>query len=94
MFSLFKNRTVVKVQRVLALSEGGIYKRIDENRELLELLQIQAPLVLHKYPWIEDWLRYQDNFLTDLSNAVQVDNPQLKARQGFPRSWPIQNQSK
>jgi hypothetical protein len=89
MFSIFNNQTLAKVRRILAGSEGGIHKRIDENRELLELLQTQAPVVLHKYPWIEGWLRSQDNFLTNLSDAVQVEEPMFKPRQNFPRSWPL-----
>ena len=85
---MFTNKSLAKVRRIMARSEGGIHKRIDENRELLELLQKQAPNVLVRNPWVEGWFRAQDNFLNDLASAVTVDDPKFKPRNGFPRSWP------
>lgn len=88
MLFFFNNQALAIVRRILARSEGGIHKRIDENRELLELLQGQAPDVLRRNPWIEGWLRSQDKFLNDLATAVPVDEPLFKPRKNFPRSWP------
>ncbi len=91
MLSFFKNKTLAKVRRIIARSEGGIHKRIDENRELLELLQRQAPEVIQQNPWIEGWFRSQDNFLNDLASAVKVDDSMFKPQKDFPRSWPLPN---
>jgi hypothetical protein len=88
MLSLFRNKVLLEVQRIVGQSEGGVHKRIDENRELLELLQNQAPEMLVRNPWIEGWFRSQDNFLNDKAAAVNVENPILKPRKDFPRSWP------
>jgi hypothetical protein len=32
-----------KVRRTLGFKSGGVYKRIDENRELLEVLNAKVP---------------------------------------------------
>ncbi|OFA16728.1 hypothetical protein A4U49_05990 [Acidithiobacillus ferrivorans] len=48
--------------------EGGVDKRIDENRELLELLNGKHPEVLTENPWIVGWLASQDRFLVALRN--------------------------
>lgn len=88
MLSFFRNKLLLEVQRIVGQSEGGVHKRIDENRELLELLQNQAPEVLVRNPWIEGWFRSHDNFLNDIATAVKVENPMLKPRKDFPRSWP------
>ena len=75
---------------VLAKNERGIYKRIDENRELLQLLQREVPWLLESHFWIEGWIEAQDRFLTDLEEAARgrggVANwhpPNL-----YPRKWP------
>lgn len=65
---------------------GGIYKRIDENRELLELLQEQAPDLLQNAPWVEGWLDTQDRFLIELAEATKPDDSRLSSH--FPRPWP------
>lgn len=91
MLSIFANKVLENVRRVLTRSEGGIHKRIDENRELLALLQQQAPAVLTRNPSIEGWLRSQDTFLNDLASAVKVDDPMRRAQKDFPRPWPVQS---
>lgn len=88
MLSFFKNKVLAEVQRIVSTTEGGVHKRIDENRELLELLQSQAPEVLQRNPWIEGWLRSHDNFFNDIAATVTVDDPMFKPRKNFPRSWP------
>ena len=82
------------VTDILARHEGGVYKRIDENRELLELLQREAPELLAKRPWITGWLKSQDQFLSDLEGAALVTGAQFPPRgepTGFPRPWPTSN---
>lgn len=83
------------MKKILGQHEGGIYKRIDENRELLELLQREAPEMLARQPWIVGWLEAQDGFLCDLAAAVPLTDVQFpkQTRQqsgnSFPRPWPI-----
>ncbi|MEC4718321.1 hypothetical protein RY831_04115 [Noviherbaspirillum sp. CPCC 100848] len=89
MVFLFAYRALAKVRRIIARSEGGIYKRIDENRELLEMLQREAPALLCQRPWIVGWIQSQDMFLSELASAAEVDDPMIKPQAGFPRSWPV-----
>ena len=46
---------VDSVRAILGWTGGGIHKRIDENRELVELLQHDG--FLDRYPWAIEWLR-------------------------------------
>lgn len=89
MLSIFVNKTLEKVRCILGKSEGGIYKRIDENRELLELLQLQAPTLLGRNPWIVGWLKSQDTFLNELASVVKVEDLMFGERNDFPRPWPM-----
>lgn len=90
----FKNsRMVQKVRDILGFSGGGIHKRIDENRELLELLQREAPDLLAKNFWIEGWLGANDKFFSDLAAAVPIENGRFLSATKmpgilFPRAWP------
>lgn len=90
----WKNRKLETVKQILARRGGGIYKRIDENRELLELLQKEAPDLLEKQPWIVGWLESQDDFLCELESAVPLSDVQFRKQGGvrccsFPRPWPL-----
>lgn len=87
MFGTTQKRKLAGVVKVLTHSQRGIHKRIDENRELLELLQERAPEFLEKHFWVEGWLRSQDEFLSDLLAALPVPNPVPAGN--FPRPWPM-----
>ncbi len=76
-----KNR---KVKTILGWTGGGIYKRIDENRELLELLQQDG--FIDRYPWVKGWLRSQDEFLSELLATVQIREGRFIRL--TPRPWP------
>lgn len=77
------------VMQVMGHNHGGIFKRIDENRELLELLQREAPALLAKQPWVVGWLASQDGFLCDLASVAQPLAAQFPKRgDAFPRPWP------
>lgn len=76
------------LKKILGRHHGGIYKRIDENRELLELLQREAPELLAKQPWVVGWLESQDGFLCDLESAVPLTDVQFQKHPRFPRPWP------
>jgi hypothetical protein len=70
----------------------GVFKRIDENRELLDLLQRENPELIERCFWIAGWLADQDRFLVALAEASQMVNPHsarnISAVQSFPRPWP------
>lgn len=91
---LFGNRKLIlNVKRILGWVGGGVHKRIDENRELLELLRKEAPEVIAKNPWIVGWIRSNDDFFTELEAAVPIEKGKFlsaaKMREGkFPRPWP------
>lgn len=69
-------------------NEGrGIWKVIDEQRELLECLQEHSPETLRRCPWIEGWLARTDMFLVNLARLLSLpDTPPGMVR--FPRPWP------
>ncbi len=54
------------IDQTVARVGGGIAKRIDENRELLEVLQARCPHLLREKPWIVGWLRANDEFFAEL----------------------------
>ena len=77
-----------EIEAILRHEEGGIYKRIDEHRELLQLLQHCAPNLLTHHPWIIHWLRSQDSFLCRVANTL-ADSPTGFDGLGIaPRPWP------
>lgn len=43
--------------------EGGPEKRLDEHRELVELLLRECPELFEEKPWVLGWLESQDTFL-------------------------------
>lgn len=87
-------RPLQKLEHVLRYSEAGIFKRIDENRELMELLQKDAPEFVHKHPWVMGWLESQDNFLSELAQASGLQSHHIRAGQGFPCPYPLKRKIK
>ena len=85
-----KTVDVDSVRAILGWTGGGIHKRIDENRELVELLQHDG--FLDRYPWAIEWLRCHDEFLSALLAAVPIQKGLfMGATRGgapFPRPWP------
>lgn len=51
---------------------GGLFKRIDENRELLQLLHDECPTFLREHSWIEGWIRGNDNFLRSCARSSML----------------------
>lgn len=83
----------VLLARVRALctktdGERGIWKRVDENRELLEFLQEHAPALLERFPFIEIWIGNQDIFLMNLLRLLELPENGPGLGPGFPRKWP------
>lgn len=64
----------------------GIWKQIDENRELIEFLFNEFPEVKERACFIENWIGDTDYFLNCLAEILEVEIP-FRARI-FPRSWP------
>lgn len=82
-----------KVENILGFTGGGVHKRIDENRELLELLQREASGFLASHSWVEGWLASNDEFFVALALNVPITEGrflgQAQRRPGeFPRPWP------
>lgn len=78
-----------QIRETLERSEGGIFKRIDENRELAQLLIRNAPQLLKEYPDVMAWLKSQDHFLSELAECP-VYKPEcclFKPRKGLPRPF-------
>lgn len=77
------------IDEVLHTNNRGIVKRIDEGRELLELLQEKCPGFLEEHFWVEGWIESNDIFLMDLATAAQKTNLfRLNEMRPFPRPWP------
>lgn len=83
--------TLSKISGVVERTSGGLYRRIDDNRKLVELLRGEAPELLARFPRIEVWLCAQDQFLMALESAVPFDSQNFVCRpvEGkYPRPWP------
>lgn len=89
MFGINSNKTqLTEVRRVLSKTSGGIYKRIDENRELLELLVKEAPELIQRYPWVVNWIKSTDDFLTSMVAVSEMTVSDMSHCKQLPRSWP------
>jgi hypothetical protein len=89
MFDTDNKKRLAEIQAVASRVGRGVHKRIDENREMLELLQKCAPDVLEKFPWVEGWLRGHDDFFTELAKVVEVENKVGRnSSLPYPRPWP------
>ena len=79
---------MAKVEAICARLGRGVFKRIDENRELLELLQREMPDFVERHPWIEGWIKSQDEFLVELAKATESEKMLAGQTSAFPRAWP------
>jgi len=86
MFSMKAKKELAAIQQVLGWNNGGVYKRIDEGRELLHLLQTKAPKWLNEYPGVKNWIKSTDEFLTCLSKATCLPSASYLEMTGFPRA--------
>ena len=59
-----------RLSGILGWVGGGLYKRIDENRELMELLRREAPDLVAQHPEIANWLQAHDDFFCELESAM------------------------
>ncbi|PKB89354.1 hypothetical protein A8A01_14605 [Ewingella americana] len=77
-----------EVQEVIKSTEGGLLKRIDENRELMELLECDAPELLASKPWVRRWLESQDTYLRKVAAVAGVPSESPNPLSNYPRSMP------
>lgn len=66
---------------------GGVVKRIDENRELLELLLCVSPELLNQSPWVVGWIKANDSFFIAAADIIS----QGRGGGYAVRAWPILN---
>lgn len=72
--ALFKRLGYVKIERLHYNNRGyGMAKRLDENRELIELLHRKNFLASH--PWVIGWLETQDDYLSEVFNILYGHYP-------------------
>lgn len=89
-------KALQRINGILGWMGGGVYKRIDENRELLELLRREVPDLVANHPEIVHWLQAHDDFFCGLETAMAPKDAQFHPRpqnldgrdSGFPRPWP------
>ena len=86
MFGVLRHRR--EWEQVLARTSGGLAKRVDENRELLELLYAEAPRLLDQFPWVVGRLRRLDQFFLDLSGFEASPAPPQVMSWHYVRSLP------
>ncbi|MGQ3054526.1 MAG: hypothetical protein ACT6S0_22310 [Roseateles sp.] len=92
MFGFFKSAKLKKLE-VLATTRndtGGLFKRIDENRELLEVLFREAPSFMQSHPWVEGWIKGNDAFFEGVRSTLglELDNLHPFLANRVPRAWP------
>lgn len=79
--------------------EGGIFRRLDEHREMMGFLESHCPEYVTQYPWLRCWVEKQERFLTQLEKALparEFDDLPIRFRPGgytyecveFPRRAP------
>lgn len=75
-----------RLDGIVRSANGGVFKRIDEGRELLALLDHEGFLAAH--PWVEGWIQRNDEFLAFLANEVDPESCHFcpDDRQPFPRN--------
>lgn len=70
---MFKNRKFENLAKVIKQSEGGIEKRLDENRELLELIIRESPNLLKDNPHIVHHFKSTEQYILKVSGAANID---------------------
>lgn len=66
----------------------GIWKQIDENRQLLQFLFSEFPEIKERASFIESWIADTDLFLNCLVEVLELEQPHPEALPYFPRAWP------
>jgi hypothetical protein len=61
-----------RVRFYIATSQQGVFKRIDEHRELFDLLEQDAPGFLEDHFWVPGWFEDLDDYLQGLADEAGV----------------------
>lgn len=89
MFGKAEKRKVEEIRNAVATVSRGVFKRVDENRELYELIKAKAPELLAQHPYIEGWLGSHDHFFTEIARLTNVENKiGQHSSVPYPRPWP------
>lgn len=98
LFSLIKNSD--RDERILEIIKhyhAGVFKRIDENRETLEIIIKHNPSLLKDMYWLKSIFKCQDDFLCALANQIDpkelgsVVNLRHLENGIFPRKYPLES---
>ena len=90
----FQNNTLIqRIKKTMGWTAGGVHKRIDENRELLELLMREAPGFMGRNSWVTHWLKSNDEFFVELETLIPIEDGRFfgktkNANGNFPRPFP------
>ncbi|MRV70556.1 hypothetical protein GJ700_02335 [Duganella sp. FT92W] len=77
--------TLNRITEILTHTEGGLRKRINENRELTLLLQREAPTFIKQFPWVLRWLDSQDSFFIAVESVAPLGADPSDERRNAPR---------
>lgn len=84
-----RRRQLKEIRHVLATTPRGIFKAIDQNRELMEHLQVHAPALIGLRPWVAVWIRDNDILLTELAKVADMRAERcISGSRKWPRPWP------
>lgn len=78
MFDFFRKNPSRELVDLLELIGGGIQKRVDENRELMEFLLDRAPLLMENSSWVVGWIKSNDDVFVALEAMAR--NFEIKPR--------------
>jgi len=66
----YLRRTICEVGKVVAISGGGLDKRISEHDEIVSAIRTRAPALLREEPGLQYWLAANSEFFVALKAAV------------------------
>ena len=87
---MFGNAAKKKLKEIYSthdVTSGGIYKRSDENRELLEFLYEKSPEMLQEYPYVIGWIQSADEYLLAILHSMG-EPLQRRHHPQYPRPFP------
>ncbi|OLU25474.1 hypothetical protein BVH03_17615 [Pseudomonas sp. PA15(2017)] len=64
--------------RTVTHSCRGIYKRLDELRELETFLHEEIPELIQEKPWVISWIKGQSIWMTDLIEQLEKISPDFR----------------
>ncbi|HGY3719385.1 TPA: hypothetical protein ACTY1T_003858 [Escherichia coli] len=70
--NMYKANRIDSICETIKYTEGGINKRIDENRELLRLIENQFPQLLEQHPWINGWIDSHEQYFLTIAECAHV----------------------